>query len=347
MAKLELHLIDRHKTIADALYQMNELGPDLTLFVTEKGQLCGSLTDGDIRRNLLKGVTINDSIESIMNKNFKYIRSKIFSIHDIDHIKTDDIKILPVVDENMHVLKLINFSECRSALPLDTVIMAGGEGMRLRPLTEKTPKPLLKIGDKPIMEHSIDHLIQYGIENVTISINYLGEQIEEYFQNGANKNISIRYVTEKEKMGTMGSVSLITHFEHDDVLIMNSDLLTNIDIEEFYRDFVKKDAAMSVACIPYTVNIPYAIVETKDESILSLKEKPNLTYHSNAGIYLVKKKFLESIPKDAFFNATDLIDKLISENQKVTYYTILGYWLDIGKMDDFRKAQEDIKHIRF
>lgn len=347
MAKLQLHLIDRNKTIADALFQMNELGPDLTLFVTHNGQLCGSLTDGDIRRNLLKGVTIHDSIESIMNVNFKFIRSKIFSIHDIDNVKTNDIKILPVVDENMHVLKLINFSECHSALPLDAVIMAGGEGMRLRPLTEKTPKPLLIIGNKPIIEYGIDHLIQYGIENITISINYLGSQIKDYFQNGAQKGISIKYVTEKEKMGTLGSISLIEHFEHDDVLIMNSDLLTNIDIEEFYREFIKKDAAMSVACIPYTVNIPYAIVETKDEAILSLKEKPNLTYHSNAGIYLIKRKFLELIPKNSFFNATDMIDKLISEKQKVTYYSILGYWLDIGKMDDYRKAQEDIKHIRF
>ena len=182
---------------------------------------------------------------------------------------------------------------------------------------------------------------------VTISINYLGEQIIQHFGNGGNKNISIKYVTEKEKLGTIGSVSLVEKFYHNDILVMNSDLLTNIDLEEFYRKFVKKDAAMSVACIPYTVNIPYAIVETDAESVLSLKEKPNLTFHSNAGIYLIKKEFLNLIPKNSFFNATDMIESIIAHNKKVTYYSVLGYWLDIGKMDDFKKAQEDFKHIKF
>lgn len=347
MAELKLHTINAGSTIADAMHQMNELGRDLTLFVLDQGKLIGSLTDGDIRRSLLKGKTLNEPVENIMNKNFKFIKNKGFTIDEIDRIKSKDIKILPVVDDEMKIVKIVNFSETKSVLPIDAVIMAGGDGIRLRPLTEKTPKPLLIVGNRPIIEHGINHLLKFGIENITISVNYLGEQIINYFGNGKDKNISISYVTENSKLGTIGSVSLIETFYHNDVLVMNSDLLTNIDLEEFYRDFVKKEAALSVACIPYTVNIPYAIVETDEERILSLKEKPNLTFHSNAGIYLVKKEFLNRIPRNKFFNATDLIESLISDKQKVTYYSVLDYWLDIGKMDDYKKAQEDIKHIRF
>ena len=225
--------------------------------------------------------------------------------------------------------------------------MAGGEGIRLRPLTDTLPKPMLKIGDKPIIDYSIDWLMRFGIDDFKISINYLGEKIEAHCGNGTDKDISISYILEKDKLGTIGSVSLIEEIKHNNLLVMNSDLLTNIDLEEFYNQHENKNADMSVACIPYNVSIPYAIMDTDHENVLSFKEKPTLTYHSNAGIYIIRKGILNRIPKNLFFNATDLMDNLINDGKKVIYYPILGYWLDIGKMDDFNKANEDIKHIRF
>lgn len=343
------HQIDHNSTIADSMKKLNELGQYLTLFVTdEHGALVGTLTDGDIRRGLLNEVQITEPISRIMNTSFHALTENQFTIEEIDSIKKLGIKLLPVLDHQKRVIRLINFDEQHSLLPLDCVLMAGGEGLRLRPLTEHTPKPLLTIGDKPIIEHVLDRLRQNGIQHITISINYLADKISDHLKDGEALDLKISYIKEAHMMGTIGSLSLIEHpFHHDHVLIMNSDLLTNIDLEEFYREFILKDADMSIACTPYNVNIPYAILDTHNEQVKGLSEKPTLTYYSNAGIYLVKKELLELIPKDTFYNATDFIELLIAHGKKVVYYPILGYWLDIGKMDDFHKAQEDIKHIRF
>jgi dTDP-glucose pyrophosphorylase len=343
------HFIHHTATIGDALHRLNELGQDLTLFVMSDDEtLEGALTDGDVRRGLLKGAQLTDPVTSIMNTSFSVLRENEFTLADIDNFRHIGIRLVPLLNANNKVIRLINFTEQRSVLPIDCVIMAGGKGERLRPLTEHTPKPMLPIGNKPIIEHGLNRLQDFGIKNVTISINYLGEQIVDYLRDGETLGLSISYVQETQMLGTIGSVTLIEHpFVNDHVLIMNSDLLTNIDLEEFFREFTLKQADLSVACIPYNVNIPYAILDTENEHITGLSEKPTLTYYSNAGIYLVKKELLNLIPKATFFNATDFIEMLIRDRKKVVYYPILGYWLDIGKMDDFQKAKEDIKHIKF
>ena len=347
MADLKKHIVHINEPISTTLKMLNELGEDLTIFaVDDNDKMIGTLTDGDIRRGLLKGLSIHDKVSQVINPDFHYIQKENYHVKEIIEAKNLGIQILPVLDEEKRIIKLINFAIHKSFLPIDAVIMAGGEGIRLRPLTEKTPKPLLIIGNKPIMEHGIDRMVEFGIDQIQISVNYLGEKIKNYFGNGTNKNISISYIEEKEKMGTIGSLSLANEFLNDTVLVMNSDLLTNIDLEEFYLEFESKNADMAVACIPFTVNIPYAILDTMNENVIALKEKPNLTYQSNGGIYLIKKEILKMIPKNQHFNATDLIETLIAANKKVIYYSILGYWLDIGKMDDFRKAQTDIKHIK-
>ena len=223
--------------------------------------------------------------------------------------------------------------------------MAGGEGRRLRPLTEKTPKPLLKVGNKPILEHNIDRLIHFGIDDYWICVRYLGEQIEEYFGDGSLRNISIKYIWEEEPLGTIGAVTRITDFKHDHILVTNSDLLTNLDYEDFYLDFVKKEADLSVVTIPYSINVPYAVLETSNGHVLSFKEKPTYTYYSNGGIYLMKKSMLQYVPK-GFFNATDLMEYLLKNSHRVVSYPLHGYWLDIGRTEDYARAQEDIKYLK-
>jgi NDP-sugar pyrophosphorylase family protein len=225
--------------------------------------------------------------------------------------------------------------------------MAGGKGQRLMPLTESTPKPLLIIGEKPIIEHNIDRLALFGIDNFWISINYLGDKIQSYFEDGSNKNIRIQYVKEDRPLGTIGAVSLISDFKHDFVLITNSDILTNLDYEHFFLDFIKQDADMAIVTIPYNVNIPYAVLDIKDGQVLGFKEKPSFTYYSNGGIYLFKRRILENIPINEFFNATDLITKLIDLKMSIYSYPLTEYWLDIGNHDDFKKAQNDVKSLNF
>ena len=203
------------------------------------------------------------------------------------------------------------------------------------------------MGNKPIIEHNVDRLKDFGIDDIWISLRYLGEQIESYFEDGSEKSIRIKYVYENNALGTIGALTLLEDLVHDTILVMNSDLLTNINFEEFYLYFMQQNADFSVACIPYQVNIPYAVMETKDNIVTGFKEKPSYTHYSNAGIYLMKRDVIDLIPPSTLFNATDLMELLLAQNKKVVSYPLVGYWLDIGKHDDYKKAQEDIKHLAF
>lgn len=348
MRKYREHLILSGNKIKDALIILNELANDSILFVVDENEkLIGSLTDGDVRRGLLKGFTIDSIVDEIIQEDPRYIVKGENNIDKIIEYREGNFRIIPVVDENRRVVNVINFRNIRSYLPIDAVIMAGGKGERLKPLTNETPKPLLKVGNKAIMEHNLDRLAMFGIDDFWVSVKYLGEQIERYFGQGTEKNIKIEYVWENEPLGTIGSVSTIDNFEHDYILVTNSDLLTNVDYEIFFLEFLEQGADMAVLTIPYQVNIPYAVLDTYNGEVKSFKEKPTYTYYSNGGIYLMKKEVLRLIPKNTFFNATDLIEVLIKNSGKVISFPFSGYWLDIGKHEDFEKAREDIKHLKF
>jgi dTDP-glucose pyrophosphorylase/mRNA-degrading endonuclease RelE of RelBE toxin-antitoxin system len=342
------HLILSGSTIKQALLKLNELSQDAILFVVDNNdKLIGALTDGDVRRGLLKGFTIDSIIDEIIQDNPRYITKGENNLQKIIEYREDNFRIVPVVDDSHKVINIINFRKIKSYLPIDAVIMAGGRGQRLQPLTDDIPKPLLKVGDKAIMEHNLDRLTLFGIDDFWVSIKYLGEQIEDYFGKGDEKNIKIEYTTEEIPLGTIGAVSKIDNFEHDYILVTNSDLLTNLDYEHFFLDFINQNADLAVLTIPYNVNVPYAVLETNNGQVKSFKEKPTYTYYSNGGIYLMKKEMLRFIPKDTFFNATDLMEELIKNNFKVISYPFVGYWLDVGKHEDFQKAQLDIKNIKF
>ncbi|SEG42898.1 Nucleotidyl transferase [Halpernia humi] len=348
MRNFREHLIFSGSSIKQALVQLDILAKDAILFVVDHQDiLVGSLTDGDVRRGLLKGVSIEDEVNGIIQENPKFIEKGARDIQKIIDYREGNFRILPVLDAEHKVVNVINFREIRSYLPVDAVIMAGGRGQRLKPLTDSVPKPLLKVGDKAIMEHNVDRLALYGIDDFWFSVKYLGEQIENYFGDGKERNLNIDYVWEDTPLGTIGAVSKIDNFIHDYILITNSDVLTNLDYEHFYLDFINEEADFAVVTIPYQISVPYAVLETEGSHIKSFKEKPTYTYYSNGGIYLMKKSVLKFLPKGDFFNATDLMEKLIAEKLKVVSYPLSGYWLDVGKHEDFEKAQKDIKHIKF
>ena len=348
MKNYHQHFILHSETIKSALQRLNILQDHLTLFVVEgNNKLVGTLTDGDIRRALIGDYTVYDTVDQIMNVNFIKLVQGNFKFSQILEIKKLKIALIPIVNKKIIVKKVVDFEKIKSILPLEAIIMAGGEGRRLRPLTENIPKSLLRVGNKPIIEYNIDRLAEYGVQKMHISINYLGYLIEEYFQSGAEKNISISYVKEDIALGTIGSASLINNLNSDYILVMNSDILSNIDYEDFFMEFISQDADMAVATIPYKVDIPYAVLETSQNSVIGFKEKPTYTYYSNAGIYLLKKDIVKLIPSNSFFNATDLMELLITTGRKLISYPLHSYWLDIGRRDDLEKAQEDIKHIKF
>ncbi|HBX50596.1 MAG: nucleotidyltransferase [Bacteroidetes bacterium GWF2_33_38] len=344
---LQKYTINQNASLIEALKKMSEIPDTLNLFVlNDQEELIGTLTDGDVRRGLINGLNVNSKLIDFIFRDFQYIKAGNFDKKIITIIRKKNIKIVPILDNNNQIIKLLNFKKIKSLIPADAVLMAGGEGLRLRPLTEKTPKPLLKIGGKAIIEYNIDRLQQFGIQNQFISINYLGEQIISFCKH-KESDINFKFIRETKPLGTIGSVKLVEHFENDYILIMNSDLLTNINFEDFYDSFVSKNADMIVAAIPYKVDLPYAIFETEDRNILSFKEKPSYTYYANAGIYLIKKELINLIPSDEIFNATDFMQAVINKGLQVVHYPIRSYWLDIGNPDDFEKAQRDVSHIDF
>jgi dTDP-glucose pyrophosphorylase/CBS domain-containing protein len=348
MISINSHTINKNSTIRQALEKLTALGENLTLFIIEENEvLLGVITDGDIRRGLIKGFSLDDIISCIMNVDFKFILENEISFDIVKQLKKSSVKIIPVLSEDKKIQRFINLSDLKAILPIDAVIIAGGKGERLMPLTKNTPKPMLNIGLKPILEHNIDFLSQYGITQFHISVNYLKNIIKDYFKNGSNKNIQINYIEENEPLGTIGSVKLSNSYRNSDILIMNSDLLTNLNLVDFYNSFKESNADMAIATTSYNVNVPYAVLDVEDGQVKSFKEKPTYNYFSNAGIYLIKKDLINEIPDNQFYNATDLINKLLKLNRLVISYPILGYWLDVGKHDDYSKAQEDIKHIIF
>ncbi|TDX84099.1 nucleotidyltransferase family protein [Epilithonimonas xixisoli] len=349
MDSFKEHLISKNQSVRETLIHLDKLASDAILFVVDdRNTLLGSLTDGDLRRGFIRGLGFENPITDFIQPNPKFIFDKEFNQERLKEFKDNLIKIIPILNKENQIVDVLNFRFRSTLLPLDAVLMAGGEGKRLRPLTETIPKPLLKVGEKPIIEYNIDRLANVGIENVYLSINYLGEQLEAYFGDGSSKNIKVNYLREEKPLGTIGSVLLVEEFEHEDVLVMNSDLLTNIDFADFYKSFKDSGADMAVAATSYHVDVPYAVLETdENQNVKTLKEKPRYTYFSNAGIYIIKKKLLSMIPKGEFYDITDLMEKVIEMDHKLITYPINGYWLDIGKHEDFKKAQEDIKHIKF
>lgn len=346
--KLEIsrHIIRYDEPLRNALERLNQLSGKVTLFVVNSSdQLIGTLTDGDIRRGLLLGKTIEEKVEAFMHKNFRFIRFREVNVDEIKTYRQQLIKILPVLDEDGKIVQLIDLTDTFNFLPIDAVLMAGGRGERLRPLTDTLPKPMLPLGNKPIIEHNIDWLARYGVQNYYISVNYLAEKIVDYFGNGARKGLKINYVRENFPMGTVGSASLIENFENETILIMNSDLFTNIDLEEMYQVFHHEQADMMVATIPYNVEIPFAVLEISNNQVVSFREKPSYTYYANAGIYLMRRSILNYIPQQQKFDMTDLIESVLQHNGKILKFPILGYWIDIGRLEDYRKAQEYVKYL--
>lgn len=341
------HLISKDLTLIEALSRINAVNPEpLVLFVVDEDQrMVGTLTDGDSRRALIAGASVNDKVENIMHRNFNYMKlEEIDDVFKLRQQKEKKMKLVPILDKEHHIVEIINLEKYKTRLPIDAVLMAGGKGERLRPLTEKTPKPLLPVGNKAIIDHNIDRLISYGVQHISVTVNYLKEQIEEHFSQPHN-GIQVQTVSEPKYLGTIGSIKFVPKFYNDTILVMNSDLFTNIDYEDFFLHFQQHEAEMSVAAIPYNVSIPYGILDLEGRVIQGLIEKPQYTYYANAGIYLIKRIALDEIPIETFFNATDLVEKLISEDKKVIRYPLNGTWIDIGNPQEYQKAKDLVKHL--
>ncbi len=347
--ELQQFVIKAKNNLREALEKLNTLqqAKYLILFVLdENDKVVGSLTDGDIRRALVSHNDTGIEVGKIMHTSFRFIREKDKrNFNDFQELKDARILIVPVIAEGGQLAGILDLRETLYTLPVDALLMAGGKGTRLRPLTEDMPKPLLQIGNKAVIDWNIGRLNKFGVDSFFVSINYLKEKIIDHFES-QEVDYRVDFIHEDEPLGTIGAARLgLDKFEQDTILMMNSDLITNLNYEEFYHDFVESGADMSVVSIPYSMSIPYAVLESEQGVVNALTEKPTYTYQTNGGIYLFKKELIPMIPHNEFYNATDFMEDLIEKGHKVTYFPHYEYWLDIGKHEDFNKAQSDIEHL--
>jgi dTDP-glucose pyrophosphorylase len=338
--------VNENAPILQAIQQISENSGPLTLLVSDKkNRMVGTLTDGDIRRGLINGLTLSDKVSSFMNTKFLCVQEG-FTVIDFKKARELGVRLLPILDRNRKIIKVYNLKNKKSALPIECMIMAGGRGERLRPLTDHTPKPMLLLEDKPIIEHNIDRLISYGIEKFYISVKYLGKQIVDYLGDGSSKNVSIEYVWENEPLGTAGALTLVNFFNTDYILLINSDIFTDANFEDLYLNVISECAEMGAASIKHSVKVPYGIFNEKNYRVTGLKEKPILNNYANAGIYILKSALVNEIPKNTYYNITDLMELLIKTDRKLIHNPITGYWIDIGQQQEYLNAKELIKHIR-
>lgn len=343
---MQSHLINKDATLREALDCLNALsGGNMTLFVVEAdGTLTGSLTDGDIRRALTSGVSLEASVADVCHHTCLRLESEA-SRYDVGaEARRRGISLLPVIAEGK-VVALEDLRGRKALLPLDAVLMAGGRGERLRPLTLTTPKPLLPVGGKAIIDYNVEALAAYGVRNIFITVNYLKEKIIAHFRDDfsmpdklAGCSLNVECIEEPKRLGTMGSVALVDGLHCDDLLVMNSDLLTTIDFEKMFLYHKSSGAALTMAAVPYTVQVPFAILDHKDGYVSALSEKPTFSYLANAGIYMMRRRVAEQIPAGEYLDAPDLIETLISAGEKVASFPIEGTWIDIGSPDDYHTA---------
>lgn len=344
------HIISQKATLIEALDRLNNLsGGIMTLMaVDDSGVMTGTLTDGDVRRALLAGSGLDSSVETVMHRGFRSMRADSIDVAAIRQYRLDGIRLLPLLADDGTIERLLDLSNNNTALPVSAVLMAGGRGERLRPMTDTVPKPLLTIDGKAIIDYNIEALAAAGINDITVSTRYLADKLEEHFSRPV-AGVDVKCIRESEPLGTIGALSLIGPRDpQGTTLVMNSDLLTTISYEEMYLTHIGRHADITIAVLPYTVSVPYAILRTDADGhkVTGIEEKPTYAYYANAGIYLISNRLLDSLSKGEHIDATDFVEQAIDRGCDVTYYPINGTWIDVGTPSDFRQAEELMRHLR-
>lgn len=334
-------------TIRQAMELINRSSMQIVLVADREGKLLGTVTDGDIRRGLLEGLGLDSVIEKIM-----HISPVVASINDSrEHLRNlallKDIKQIPLLDSHGIVVGIETFANLFQSLAKSNkvVLMVGGLGTRLRPLTEEVPKPLLKVGNRPILETIVTNFAQYGFKDFIFSVNYKSQMIEEYFGDGSRFGVTIEYVQEEQRMGTAGALSLMREKLQSDFFVMNGDLLTNVNFEHLLNFHRNNQAAATMCVRQYDFQVPYGVVELEGEQIRSIVEKPVHNFFVSAGIYVLNPETLQQIPDGQFYDMPTLFDVMIAKGERCVSFPIHEYWLDIGRMSDYQQANDEYDEI--
>lgn len=334
--------------VLDALEVINTEALRICLVVDKEQRLLGVVTDGDIRRAILSNVGLTQSIMLVMNSSPVTIPPNLPRTQLLETMRTHSVLSLPVIDNAGQLIGLETWEYATQVSAYDNpvFIMAGGFGTRLRPLTDHCPKPMLKVGEKPILEMLLSQFVKAGFKNIYISTHYMPEQITDYFGDGSAWGANIRYVYEETPLGTGGALGLLpSDIPLLPLIMINGDVLTTVDFERLLKFHNKEQPAATMCVREYDYQIPYGVIQGDGHRIIEMKEKPIQRYFVNAGIYVVSPEVFMSVPKQMRIDMPTLLEKHISNQENVLMFPIHEYWLDIGRMDDFHKAQLDIKDL--
>lgn len=345
--KNTLVIIQYNQTIKEALEIIDKGAIRIAVVLDENNKVIGTINDGDIRRALLKNFKLDSSIETI------YFKNPILGYEEdtkedlIQKAITKQVYQIPIVDKKgflKDILDLATLIKVRNKRNR-VILMAGGLGTRLRPLTEDIPKPLLKVGNKPILETIIKNFVSHGFVNITISVNYKANMIKDYFKDGSTFGANIDYLEEEKRLGTAGALSLIKDKPNEAFFVMNADLLTDVNFSQL-MDFHSFENSMATMCVrEYDMQVPYGVIEVDNSAITSIKEKPIHKFFVNAGIYVLSPKVFELIPNNEFYDMPTLFNTLIENKETAISFPIHEYWMDIGRLSDFEQAQNEYFRI--
>ncbi len=335
-------LIAPSASIRDAIARIDSGNAQIVLVTDAEGTLIGTVTDGDVRRGLLRGKTLDDPVSDVMNPSPAKAGQRDDRASILALMKRKLIHQVPLVDERNRVTGLETLDELlqpeRRGNPV--VLIAGGLGTRLRPLTDHVPKPMLEVGGKPILESTVENLIDYGFTKFYLAVNYKAETIERHFGNGSAWDVSIEYIRETEKLGTAGPLSLLPAPPTSPVLVMNADILTRVNFSRLLDFHAESGAAATVCVREYTYAIPYGVVQMNENLLTRIDEKPVHRALISAGIYVLEPQALRHLPKGGYYDMPTLLQDLVQRGLRLTGFPIHEYWLDIGKWEDLQCAHE-------
>jgi len=330
----------------DAIKAINKTNAYIALVVDENMRLIGTITDGDIRRGLLNGKTLDSNVKQFMNRNFHSLKEDDLSKVDIEKVFKRGILQMPILDEDGKVKELLQKEEilrrCKSPIG-NVVIMAGGEGKRLLPYTSDCPKPMIAINGKPMLEIILEKCMNYGFKSFYISVNYLKDQIINYFGDGNKWGVKIEYLYEDKPLGTAGSLKLIPSYEkiRNSILVINGDIITNLNLSLLAEFHQKHNADMTIAAKHNSYTVPYGVINTSGVELEKIEEKPTYNFLVSAGIYVINASMLKYINDEDFCDMPDLVTAIKKKNFKVTTFPIHEYWLDVGKPETLKKASKE------
>lgn len=349
MSSLSNMLIKSDASLRHAMQMIDNNEAQICFVVDENQKLIGAVTDGDIRRALLKGVALEDPVNRFMNTSPKSVLEGTSMEQIIKQLNTWSVRQIPVVDEQGRICRVETIDGLVSLFrrPNRVVLMAGGFGKRLSPLTDHMPKPLLQVDGIPILEHILRRFKELGFRRFTISVNYKAEMIMSYFGDGSRLDIEIDYLHEDKPLGTCGALSLLKDKPVEPFFVMNGDLLTRADFSSILDYHVEQNSLVTMCVREHSFEVPYGVVRLDRNKIISIEEKPKEVNFINAGIYVLSPEVLKSIPDAQFLDMPTLLMNLRKQDRSLTAYVLRDYWLDIGRMEDFQRAQTEYeKHYK-